>query len=123
MKLKSNTKAPNFKLASTDGNIFELSKVNKKNIILYFYPNKISMSTNWLGMNSKSVNIPTWVKSTLLLLPAGAALLAYTLQFKLSSNQLWVKLRAFGKDWFKTSVGTIDVTSKVREKLKTLIYN
>mgnify|MGYP001167787450 CR=1 FL=1 len=38
MKLKSNTKAPNFKLASTDGNIFELSKVNKKNIILYFYP-------------------------------------------------------------------------------------
>ncbi len=25
-----------------------------------------------------------------------------------------------GKDWFKTSVGTIDVTSKVREKLKNI---
>ena len=38
MKLKTNKKAPNFKLPSTDGNIFELSKINKKNVILYFYP-------------------------------------------------------------------------------------
>ena len=38
MKLKENNKAPNFKLTSTDGNIFELNKVKKKNIILYFYP-------------------------------------------------------------------------------------
>ena len=36
--VKLNNKAPNFKLASTDGNIFELNKVKKKNIILYFYP-------------------------------------------------------------------------------------
>ena len=34
MKLKTNNKAPNFKLPSTDGSIFELNKVNKKNIIL-----------------------------------------------------------------------------------------
>ena len=32
MKLKENNKAPNFKLTSTDGNIFELNKVKKKNI-------------------------------------------------------------------------------------------
>ena len=38
MKLKTNIKAPNFKLPSTDNSIFELSKVKKKNIILYFYP-------------------------------------------------------------------------------------
>ena len=38
MKLKVNNKAPNFKLSSTDGNIFELNKTKKKNIILYFYP-------------------------------------------------------------------------------------
>ena len=38
MKLKTNNKAPNFKLPSTDGNTLELSKVKKKNIILYFYP-------------------------------------------------------------------------------------
>ena len=31
-------KAPNFKLPSTDGSIFELKKLKKKNIILYFYP-------------------------------------------------------------------------------------
>ena len=37
MKLKENAKAPNFKLQSTNGKLFELSKI-KKNIILYFYP-------------------------------------------------------------------------------------
>ena len=38
MKLKINNKAPNFKLLSTDGGVFELNKIKKKNIILYFYP-------------------------------------------------------------------------------------
>ena len=38
MKLKANQSAPNFKLASTDGKIFELNKIKKKNVILYFYP-------------------------------------------------------------------------------------
>ena len=37
MKLKTNLKAPNFKLPSTEKSIFELNKI-KKNIILYFYP-------------------------------------------------------------------------------------
>ena len=37
MKLKINQKAPNFKLPSSSGNIFEIDKI-KKNIILYFYP-------------------------------------------------------------------------------------
>ena len=38
MKIKLNSKAPNFKLPSTDGNIFELNNLKNKNIILYFYP-------------------------------------------------------------------------------------
>ena len=38
MKLKANIKAPNFKLPSTNNSIFELKKVKKKNVILYFYP-------------------------------------------------------------------------------------
>ena len=38
MKLKEKIKAPNFKLPSSDNTIFELSKVKKKNVILYFYP-------------------------------------------------------------------------------------
>ena len=38
MKLKASNKAPNFKLPSTGGSIFELNKNKKKNIILYFYP-------------------------------------------------------------------------------------
>jgi len=38
MKLKKNIKAPNFKLPSTNNSIFELNKVKKKNVILYFYP-------------------------------------------------------------------------------------
>jgi len=38
MKLKEKIKAPNFKLPSTNNTIFELKKVKKKNVILYFYP-------------------------------------------------------------------------------------
>ena len=38
MKLKVNSKAPNFILQSTDNTLFELNKIKKKNIILYFYP-------------------------------------------------------------------------------------
>jgi len=38
MKLKTNTRAPNFKLPCTDKSFFQLSKIKKKNIILYFYP-------------------------------------------------------------------------------------
>ena len=38
MKLKEKIKAPNFKLPSTNNTIFELNKVKKKNVILYFYP-------------------------------------------------------------------------------------
>ena len=38
MKLKEKIKAPNFKLPSSDNTIFELNKVKKKNVILYFYP-------------------------------------------------------------------------------------
>ncbi len=38
MKIKVKAKAPNFKLPSTNGDIFELNKLKKKNIILYFYP-------------------------------------------------------------------------------------
>ena len=37
MKLKLFKKAPNFKLPSTNGDIFDISKI-KKNIIIYFYP-------------------------------------------------------------------------------------
>ena len=38
MKIQINKKAPNFKLPSTNGNLFELNKIKNKNIILYFYP-------------------------------------------------------------------------------------
>ena len=38
MKISENKKAPNFKLPSTNGSIFELSKIKNKNIILNFYP-------------------------------------------------------------------------------------
>ena len=37
MKLKLFKQAPNFKLPSTNGDIFDISKI-KKNIIIYFYP-------------------------------------------------------------------------------------
>ena len=37
MKIKSNKKAPNFKLESTDLKIFDLSKL-KSGLVIYFYP-------------------------------------------------------------------------------------
>ena len=37
MKIKENKIAPNFKLPSTNGKIFELKKIKNKNTILYFY--------------------------------------------------------------------------------------
>ena len=37
-KIKEKVLAPNFKLPSTNGKIFELKKNRNKNIILYFYP-------------------------------------------------------------------------------------
>ena len=36
MKIKEKTKAPNFKLQSTDGTTFELSKVKKKKYYFIF---------------------------------------------------------------------------------------
>ena len=38
MKLKKNSKAPNFKLPSTNKTIFILNRIKNKNIILYIYP-------------------------------------------------------------------------------------
>ena len=37
-KIKEKVTAPNFKLPSTNGKVFELKKISNKNIILYFYP-------------------------------------------------------------------------------------
>ena len=37
MKLKPGTKAPKFKLPSTDGNIFELGKIKKNIIFIIIY--------------------------------------------------------------------------------------
>ena len=37
-KIKEKVIAPNFKLPSTNGKVFELKKNRNKNIILYFYP-------------------------------------------------------------------------------------
>ena len=37
-KIKEKVTAPNFKLSSTNGKVFELKKIRNKNIILYFYP-------------------------------------------------------------------------------------
>ena len=40
MKLKINSKAPNFKLPSTDNSIFELNKVKKKKYYFIFLPER-----------------------------------------------------------------------------------
>ena len=37
-KKTNHKKAPNFKIPSTDGKIFELKKIKNKYIVIYFYP-------------------------------------------------------------------------------------
>ena len=55
MKLKSNLKAPNFKLPSTDKTIFELKKI-KKNIILYFYPKDFTPGCTIQACSLRDIN-------------------------------------------------------------------
>ena len=59
MKLKVNQSAPNFKLESTDGNIFELNKIKKKNIILYFYPKDDTPGCTLEAVSYTHLTLPT----------------------------------------------------------------
>ena len=109
MKLKINSKAPNFKLPSTDNSIFELNKVKKKNIILYFYPkddtpgctieskdfsklNNLITKNNTLVLGISKDNIKSHIKF----------IKKYKLKFNLLSDEKLTLIKKYGV-WGKKS--------------------
>ena len=132
MKLKINVKAPNFKLPSTDNSIFELSKVKKKNIILYFYPkddtpgctieskdfsklNSLILKNNTvvLGISADSINSHLKFKKK------------YKLKFDLLSDEKLKVIKKYGV-WGRKSflgkkyMGIIRTTYLINSKKKIL---
>ena len=92
-------------------------KINNDKISLNFYPKNISVSTDWIGLGTDNVSLPGWVKTGLAALSLG---LTSAFRIKLNNNKIYMKLTAFGRDWFKRKVGEVDVTSEVRKYLKNV---
>jgi peroxiredoxin Q/BCP len=130
MKLKANIKAPNFKLPSTDDSIFELNKVKKKNIILYFYPkddtpgctiesrdfsklNNLITKNNTLVLGVSKDNIKSHLKF----------IKKYKLKFNLLSDEKLTLIKKYGV-WGKKSflgkkyMGIIRTTFLINSKKK-----
>ena len=130
MKLKANIKAPNFKLPSTDDSIFELNKVKKKNIILYFYPkddtpgctiesrdfsklNNLITKNNTLVLGVSKDNIKSHLKF----------IKKYKLKFNLLSDEKLTLIKKYGV-WGKKSflgkkyMGIIRTTFLINSKRK-----
>ncbi len=130
MILKSKSKAPNFKLSSTDGSMFELKKIKKKNIILYFYPkndtpgctlesrdfselNNLINKTNTIVFGISKDNIKSHLKFKK----------KQKLKFDLLSDEKLVvikKYHAWGKKFFmgKNYMGVIRTTYLINSKGK-----
>ena len=128
MKLKINNKAPNFKLPSTDDSIFELNKIKKKNIILYFYPkddtpgctieskdfsklNNLINKNNTLVLGISKDNIKSHIKF----------IKKYKLKFNLLSDEkltlikkygVWGKKNFLGKEYMGIIRTTFLINSK-----------
>ena len=106
MKLKLKKKAPNFKLPSTSGKIFELRKV-KKNIVIYIYPKK--KETLVIGISKDSIESHLKFQSK------------YKLKFDLLSDEklsvikkygAWGKKTFLGKKYMGVIRSTFLITSK-----------
>ena len=109
MKLKINNKAPNFKLPSTDDAIFELNKVKKKNIILYFYPKDDTPGCTIESRDFSKLNNLITKKNTLVLGVSKDSIKShlkfikkYKLKFNLLSDEKLSLIKKYGV-WGKKS--------------------
>ena len=131
MKIKESKKAPSFKLPSTSGDIFEISKV-KRNIILYVYPKNNTPGCTLESKDFSKLNNFFEKKKTLVLGISGDSITSH-LQFKrknklkfdlLSDEKLIVikKYGAWGKKKFlgKSYMGIIRSTFLISSKGKLL---
>ena len=108
MKLKINHKAPNFKLSSTDGDIFELKKI-KKNIIIYFYPKDDTPGCTLESLDFSKLNKLINKKNTVVVGVSKDSIEShlkfkkkYNLKFELLSDEKLVVIKKFDV-WGKKS--------------------
>ena len=127
MKLKINHKAPNFKLSSTDGDIFELKKI-KKNIIIYFYPKDDTPGCTLESLDFSKLNKLINKKNTVVVGVSKDSIEShlkfkkkYNLKFELLSDEKLVVIKKFdvwGKKSFlgKKYMGIIRSTFLINSK-------
>ena len=130
MKLKINSKAPNFKLPSTDDSIFELNKIKKKNIILYFYPKDDTPGCTIESKDFSKLNNLITKNNTLVLGVSKDSIKShlkfikkYKLKFNLLSDEKLILIKKYGV-WGKKSflgkkyMGIIRTTFLINSKGK-----
>ena len=112
MKLKINEKAPNFKLISTSGNIFQLNKVKKKNIILYFYPKDDTPGCTLESKDFSKLNSMINKKNTIVLGISKDSIEShlkfkkkYKLKFDLLSDEKLLVIKKYGVWGMKSFLG------------------
>ena len=130
MKLKEKIKAPNFKLPSTDNTVFELNKVKKKNVILYFYPKDDTPGCTIESKDFSKLNNLITKKNTIILGISKDSIQShlkfikkYKLKFNLLSDEklsLIKKYGVWGKKSFlgKKYMGIIRTTFLINSKGK-----
>ena len=131
MKLKLNKIAPNFKLPSTSGDIFEISKI-KKNIILYIYPKDDTPGCTLESKDFSKLNNLFKKKKTLVIGISKDSISShikfkkkYSLKFDLLSDEKLIVIKkygAWGKKKFlgKSYMGIIRSTFLINRKGKIL---
>jgi peroxiredoxin Q/BCP len=130
MKLKINTKAPNFKLPSTDNSIFELKNVKKKNVILYFYPKDDTPGCTIESKDFSKLNNLITKNNTIVLEVSKDSIKShlkfikkYKLKFNLLSDEKLTLIKKYGV-WGKKSflgkkyMGIIRTTLLINQKGK-----
>ncbi len=127
MKLKLKKKAPNFKLPSTSGKIFELRKV-KKNIVIYIYPKNDTPGCTLESIDFSKLNNIFKKKETLVIGISKDSIEShlkfqskYKLKFDLLSDEklsvikkygAWGKKTFLGKKYMGVIRSTFLITSK-----------
>ena len=111
MKLKLNKIAPNFKLPSTSGDIFEISKI-KKNIILYIYPKDDTPGCTLESKDFSKLNNLFKKKKTLVIGISKDSISShikfkkkYNLKFDLLSDEKLIVIKKYGAWGKKTFLG------------------
>ena len=112
MKIKEKNKAPNFKLQSTDGSIFELKSIKKKNIILYFYPKDDTPGCTLESKDFSKLNSMISKKNTIVLGISKDSMEShlkfkkkYKLKFDLLSDEKLLVIKKYGVWGMKSFLG------------------